>query len=703
MTHATTMAAPTGMDMCPIMPTYGPPSVSFVRGEGARLWDVEGNEYLDFLAGIAVCSLGHSHPGVADAIAEQARTLLHVSNLYGNEHAWHVAATLDRLIRSGHPGGGEPGQVYFGNSGAEANEAALKLARKWGGRGRHTVITAMRSFHGRTLGTLAATGQPEKQEPFQPLPEGFKHVVLNDLDEMERMLDDTVAAVLLEPIQGEGGVNALEPGYLAAVREMTAERGILLMMDEIQMGLGRCGEWFAHHHDGVAVDVVTVAKALGNGVPIGACWGAARGRAGVQARRTRVDVRWSAAGHRRRPGHLAHSRRDGRARGCHRNRCGPHRAARSLAVVRPRPRPRVVARSRDQRGRACGPHRSGGRRAAHGGRSRGRRIGPRCAPFGTSADRQRGRGGRSGRHHGQGDRRSVVTRHFLEVDDLSREELDAVLDLAEADLPPQVLDGKGMALLFQKPSARTRNSMEMAVVQLGGHPVTIRPDEVGLDVRESTEDVARTLACYHAAIGARVFEHAKVERMASVVDVPVVNMLSDEAHPLQALADLLTIRQALGGLAGRSVAYVGDANNVARSLAIACGMADMTFRIAAPVGYQFSDADLDRIRTSGIDPLVTDIPAEAVAGADVVYTDVWTSMGQEEEQQQRLDAFANYTIDDEIMGGAADGGIFLHCLPAHPGEEVTRQVLDSSASWIWKQAENRMHAARGLLAWILEA
>ncbi len=294
-------------------------------------------------------------------------------------------------------------------------------------------------------------------------------------------------------------------------------------------------------------------------------------------------------------------------------------------------------------------------------------------------------------------------RHLLEVDDLSPDEMAVVFDLAESDDPPQVLAGKGMALLFEKPSARTRNSMEMAVMQLGGHPVTIRPDEVGLDVRESVEDVTNTLGCYHAAIGARVFEHSKVERMAAVNTAPVVNMLSDAAHPLQALADLLTVRQEFGALAGRSVAYVGDANNVARSLAIACGMAGMEFRIASPAGYQFGATDLDRIRTTGIEPIVTDVPGEAMAGADVVYTDVWTSMGQEEEKQQRLDAFAEYTIDDDLMAAGADGCIFLHCLPAHPGEEVTRSVMDGPSSRIWKQAENRMHAARGLLAWIVEA
>lgn len=295
-------------------------------------------------------------------------------------------------------------------------------------------------------------------------------------------------------------------------------------------------------------------------------------------------------------------------------------------------------------------------------------------------------------------------RHFLEVDDLTADELVTVLDLAERVDPPQLLAGAGAALLFEKPSARTRNSMEMAVVGLGGHPVTIRPDEVGLDVRESTEDVARTLACYHAVIGARVFDHTKLERMAAVVDVPIVNMLSDVSHPLQALADLLTIRAEFGDTtAGRTVVYVGDANNVARSLGIACGMTGMRFAVASPEGYRFGDDDLARLAGAGAEPEVFDDPREATVGADVVYTDVWTSMGQEEEKAARLAAFADFTIDDAMFDDAAADAIFLHCLPAHPGEECTRSVLDGPRSRIWPQAANRMHAARGLLAFVLGA
>ena len=265
-THTDAVAAPADLAHCPIMPTYAAPSVQFVRGEGARLYDRDGEEYVDWLAGIAVTALGHAHPGVAAAIAEQATTLCHVSNLFATEPQWKVARLLDELV------GGPAGQVFFCNSGAEANEALIKLARKHGGPGRHTVVSALRSFHGRTLATLHATGQPEKHAPFLPLPEGFRHVPYGDIEAMDAILDDTIAAVLVEPIQGEGGVREPDPAYFPALRELCTERDVLLMFDEIQTGLGRTGAWFAHQHHGVEPDALSVAKALGNGMPIGAIW-----------------------------------------------------------------------------------------------------------------------------------------------------------------------------------------------------------------------------------------------------------------------------------------------------------------------------------------------------------------------------------------------------------------------------------------------
>jgi predicted acetylornithine/succinylornithine family transaminase len=257
------------LDATAVMGTYARLPVAFVRGAGTRLWDSEGKEYLDFLAGLAVVSLGHAHPEVAEAISEQARTLVHVSNLYYNDVQPRLAARLDALL-----GGG--GEVFFANSGAEANECAIKLARRHGqregGPERFRVVSALDSFHGRTLTALAATGQPAKQAVFQPLPPGFSQVPFGDLEALAAEVDETTAAVLLEAVQGEGGVHVAPPGYLAGVRDLCDRSGALLMMDEVQTGLGRTGRWFGFEHFEIQPDVVTLAKALGNGVPIGACW-----------------------------------------------------------------------------------------------------------------------------------------------------------------------------------------------------------------------------------------------------------------------------------------------------------------------------------------------------------------------------------------------------------------------------------------------
>ncbi|MGH9157428.1 MAG: ornithine carbamoyltransferase [Acidimicrobiales bacterium] len=294
-----------------------------------------------------------------------------------------------------------------------------------------------------------------------------------------------------------------------------------------------------------------------------------------------------------------------------------------------------------------------------------------------------------------------MTRHFLEVDDLAPAEVAAVLDLAERPDPPQVLAGRGVALMFEKPSLRTRNATEMAVVQLGGHPVSLRADEVGLDDREPATDAARVLGRYHAAIGARVFDHARLEAMAAVAGVPVVNLLSDRAHPAQALADLLTLRQRWGALAGHSVAWVGDANNVCRSLVLAASLTGVVVRVATPPGFALDAATLERAAALGGDVSVTTRPEEAVDGADAVSTDVWASMGQEAEATARRRSFEGYTVDEALMARAAPGAAFLHCLPAHRGEEVTAGVVDGLQSVVWQQAENRMHATRGLLVFLL--
>ena len=281
---------------------------------------------------------------------------------------------------------------------------------------------------------------------------------------------------------------------------------------------------------------------------------------------------------------------------------------------------------------------------------------------------------------------------LLAIRDLDRQALLDILALSESADLGRPLEGKGAALYFQKPSSRTRNSMEMAVVQLGGHPVYIQKDEVGLGTRETAEDVARTLECYHGLIAGRVMEHGLLEQMAAAATVPVLNMLSDTDHPLQGLADLLTVKQLLGRLEGARIAYIGDANNVCRSLAEGCALVGAELRIASPGGYGLPDPP------AGVRQLSD--PAEAVEGAEIVYTDVWVSMGQDAEAEERTKALAAYQVNTGLMS-ACSGAWFLHCLPARRGEEVTDEVIEGPRSAVWRQAKNRMHTARGAMAWML--
>ena len=292
--------------------------------------------------------------------------------------------------------------------------------------------------------------------------------------------------------------------------------------------------------------------------------------------------------------------------------------------------------------------------------------------------------------------------HFLDVDDLSAPALRRVLDRAanwkESGKVPDLLAGKAVAAVFEKPSARTRVSFEVAVSTLGGHCVTLRGEELGLGSRESVADVARTLASYCTMVGARVFDHRVLEEMARLGGIPVVNLLSDTAHPGQAVGDLLTLEEHLGGpVEGRRLAFIGDGNNVAASLALAAALTGLEMVIASPAGYELDDAVVERARNlGGVIELVSD-PYEAVDGADAVYTDVWTSMGQEAEKEARLAAFSGYQINAELMASARPDTLVLHCLPAKRGLEITDDILDGPTSVVWTQAQNRMHSYRSIL------
>jgi len=299
-------------------------------------------------------------------------------------------------------------------------------------------------------------------------------------------------------------------------------------------------------------------------------------------------------------------------------------------------------------------------------------------------------------------------RDLISIADLSAQDIQRVVDTALAmkngDSSP-VLRGRTLALLFEKPSLRTRVSFDVAMVQLGGHALYLSPAEVGLGEREPVADVARALSRYVDAIAARTFKHETVEELARWADVPVMNALSDDEHPCQALADLLTIYEKKGRWRGLVLSFVGDGNNVARSLMLGSTLVGMEFRIASAQGYRISTALVEKAESlasaSGAAVVCVESPQEAVRGADVVYTDVWASMGQEEERVERRRAFDGYQVNAEMLALAAPDAIVMHDLPAHRGEEIADEVIEGSQSVVFDQAENRLHAQKAVLALIL--
>lgn len=294
--------------------------------------------------------------------------------------------------------------------------------------------------------------------------------------------------------------------------------------------------------------------------------------------------------------------------------------------------------------------------------------------------------------------------NLLDITDLGPDGVRAVLDLSTRPIKKlgRPLDGQGVALIFEKPSNRTRQSMEVAVVQLGGHPVYTRGEEIGFDVREPVEDVARILSGYHGLVAARVFRHETCVRLSEASSVPVVNMLSDHSHPLQALADALTMLQEFGSLKNRTVAWIGDYNNVARSLGEVCSYLGAHMRFGCPDGYSISDEETQRFLHMGAASVESSSdPMAAVRGADAVHTDTWVSMGQEAEKAERLAVFGPYEVTESLMAATNSGSIFMHCLPAYRGYEVEATVIDGARSRIIQQGHNRLHSARGALAYVM--
>lgn len=299
-------------------------------------------------------------------------------------------------------------------------------------------------------------------------------------------------------------------------------------------------------------------------------------------------------------------------------------------------------------------------------------------------------------------------RDCLTLAEFTREETRLILDEAarlkgfqRSRIPFRPLRGRTLAMVFQKPSNRTRVSFEVGMYQLGGHALHLLPQEIQIGKRESPSDTGRVLARYIDAIMVRTFDHEELVELAGAAEVPVINGLTDQHHPCQALADLLTAREEFGALEGLEVSYIGDGNNVAHSLAIACALTGARLTIAHPEGHGPDAGIMELADSSGAAPTLTEDPREAASGARVVYTDVWASMGQESEAEERKKTFASYQVNGELMALAADDAIFLHCLPAHRGEEVTADVIDGPASRVFDQAENRLHAQKALLYLLL--
>jgi len=292
--------------------------------------------------------------------------------------------------------------------------------------------------------------------------------------------------------------------------------------------------------------------------------------------------------------------------------------------------------------------------------------------------------------------------HLLDVDDLTTDELTAVLDRAEAIKGPDgedasdLLGQQTLGMIFEKPSTRTRVSFETGMTQLGGHAIFLGPDDIHLGHGEPVKDTARALARYVDFVMARVYDHEDVEQLAEYSDVPVINALTDDAHPCQTLADLLTVREQFGGFDDVSVAWVGDGNNVCQSFVLGAAMVDLDLTVATPTGYEVDDDVLARADELGTVPTTTHDPEAAVADADVVYTDVFVSMGEEDEREEKLAEFDGFQVTTDLLGDRT----LMHCLPAHRGEEVTDAAIESDNAVVWDQAENRLHAQKGLLAWL---
>ena len=686
-----------------LMRTYNRLPALFVQGSGCSLWDNRGNEYLDMLAGIAVCSLGHCHPAVVAAITRQAQQLIHTSNLLLTAPQAQLAKRLCEL--SGMD------RVFFCSCGAAANEAALKIAKKHGlskrPDGDYQIITLNRSFHGRTLGALSATGQRKYQRSFEPIVPGFVHVEVNNLEELQEAVSHRTAAILLEPIMGEGGILPLSEEYLLEAQKLCQEYNALLMLDEVQSGMGRSGKWFAHQYFDIKPDVMVLAKGLGGGFPIGATLAAGKAAAILEP-------------------------------GDHGSTFGgnPLACAAALAVIDTIEHQDLLAHVNEMNSVLTSGLLAMGLTVTGKGLMVGaaldkpiaRDLVQKCfenkliinatdeftlrfvppliinedqiiQALSTLANAMGVPAPMSPRTGARSHELARPLHDVLSIDDLSDAQIVEVLEMAaygkrRRKNAPSVItsvENRTVAMVFEKQSLRTRVSFEAAIHELGGQAIHLGKGDISMGSRDSIADVAQNLSRWCNLIVARLYWQRHIVELAQHATVPVINALTEWEHPCQALADLQTVQESFGEDRVK-ITYIGDGNNVARSLA----------KLGTRLGYPVTICGPENFRLEPIEGLVqTTSIEEAMEGASVVYTDVWVSMGDEHEQDHRLKVFEPYQVNQRVMEIANKDAIFLHCLPARRGFEVTAEVIDGAQSRVVDQAENRLHAQKALIQKVL--
>ena len=701
-----------------LLPVFARVDLGFERGEGAWLVATGGERYLDFTSGVAVNALGHCHPHLVAALQEQATRLWHMSNLFKSPDGERLAARLCEQSFADF--------VFFANSGAEAMECAIKVTRKYhaakGQPERYRIITFDGAFHGRTLATLAATGSPKYLEGFGPPMDGFDQVLLGDLDAVKKAIGPHTAGILIEPLQGEGGVRAAPHAFFRALRQLCDDNGLILIFDEVQTGMGRTGELFAYRRLGVTPDVMPLAKALGGGFPIGACLASAEAAAGmtpgshgstfggnplaVAAANAVLDVMLKpgffehvqkmslllkqklASVVDRHPGVLAEVRGEGLLIGL-------------KAVV---PSGDLVTALRDEKLLTVGA-----------GENVVRFLPPLIV---TEAEIEESVA-RLERACVEAFRRSAETgggamskalRHFLDLSELPTKELRNMLALSVAmkaklkahAKPVKPLEGKTLAMIFEKPSTRTRVSFDVGMRQLGGESIMLTGAEMQLGRGETIADTARVLSRYVDAIMIRILNHDALLELAAHATVPVINGLTRRSHPCQVMADLMTFEEHRGPIEGRTVAWTGDDNNVLASWAHAAERFKFKLNVATPPQLAPNKAMKDWIKATDAPIMLGNDPEAAVRGADCVVTDTWFSMG-DKEGKHRHNILKPYQVNARLMSLAKPDALFMHCLPAHRGDEVTDEVIDGPQSVVFDEAENRLHAQKGILAWCFEA